>query len=386
MAKYTLHEITQVRELKKFADFPNQLYKDNPYYVPGLLSDDLNTFNWEKNPAFEYCDAKFWLALDEQKNIVGRVAAIVNHEYVKLWKHKYGRFGFIDFIEDYEVCKLLLDAACHWLVEEKGMDGVVGPLGFCDMDPEGMLIEGFDQVGTLTTIYNHPYYPEYLERYGFAKDIDWFEYQMTVDELPQVMFDISEKVKQKYGLKVYEAKSLRQLANEYGRKLFDLMNKTYAPLYNVVPLTERQIDAFIKQYLSLVPKDFIRLIVDPEGELIAFGLGMPNLNRSLQKYRGRLFPFGFISFLKQLKAKNPEQIDLLLIATREDYQRKGVNAMLLCEVYQYAKSRNVKLFNINPQLETNLKVRSGFKHFNMKQHKARRSYIKLFREEEPTAE
>lgn len=384
--KYTIHEITSVNELKKYADFPNRLYKDSPYYVPGLFSDDFNTFNWEKNPAYEYCDARFWFALDEKGDIVGRICAIVNHKYIELWKHKYGRFGFIDFIEDYDVCKLLLDTACHWLVDEKGMDGVVGPLGFCDLDPEGMLIDGFDEIGTLTTIYNYPYYPEYIERYGFVKDVDWYEYKMTVDALPQIMFEISENVKRKYKLRVFEAKTIKQVADKYGREIFALVNQTYASLYNVVPLTEKQITAFINQYLGLIPKDFIRLIVNENDELISFGLGMPSLTEPLQKYRGKLLPFGFISFLKHLKTKHPKVIDLLLIATRDDYQRKGVNAMLFCELYNYAKERNVELFNINPQLETNIKVRSGFKHFNITQNKTRRSYIKIFHEEQNTSD
>ncbi len=376
----TLHEVKTRKDLKIFADFPNKLYKDNKNYVPGLLGDDINTFDPNKNPAFEYCEAKYWLAKNENNKVVGRIAAIINHKYVEKWGKKLGRFGFVDFVEDYSVAKALLDEAIAWL-KENGMDGVVGPLGFCDMDPEGMLISGFDEEGTLTTIYNHPYYAEYVERYGFVKDVDWLEYRMTVDEIPETLRQISERAKTKYNLRVYQAKNIKQLEKEYGQKIFDLLNQAYEELYCVVPLTQKQIDSFIKQYISLLTLDYIRLIVDESGELVSFGIGMPNLSKILIKYRGRLNLFSALPLLKALKSKSPEVIDLLLIATREDYQRRGVNATLLCEMFDFAKSRGVKYFNLNPQLESNIKVRNSFKYFNVTNNKTRRGYILSFTQE-----
>ncbi len=371
---YIVKEITSTKELKAFADFPNKLYKDSPYYVPGLLSDDINTFNWEKNPSFEYCEAKYWLAMDGNR-IVGRVAGIINYKYIEIWKNKYARFGFIDFIEDYDVAKLLLDTVTDW-AKNKGMEGLVGPLGFCDMDPEGMLTDGFDKVSTLTTIYNHPYYPEYMERYGLEKDVDWFEYKMKVDTIPDSLKEISKRVAEKYELHVYQPKSMKELVGKYGDAVFEMLNATYEHLYSVVPLTKKQIDAFIKQYLGLLTKDFIRLIVDKDGKLVSFGVGMPNMNDILIKHRGRLNPVSAVKMLRAMRAKHPKVIDLLLIATSEEYQKRGVNAMLLCEVYSYAKERGVEYFNLNPQLESNIKVRHSFKHFDVEHNKTRRCYIK----------
>ncbi len=371
---YTIHEITSVKELKAFADFPNKLYKDNPYYVPGLLSDDLNTFNWEKNPAFEYCSAKYWFAMDGKK-IVGRVAGIINYRYIMKWGNKFGRFGFIDFIEDYEVARLLLKTVEDWLISE-GMEGMQGPLGFCDFDPEGMLVDGFDEESTLTTIYNHPYYPEYMERFGLSKDVDWFEYRMTVDTLPKTLEDIAKRVEERYKLRVFQPKNMKELRNKYGKEIFKLLNETYENLYCVVPLSEKQIDAFIDQYMGLLTHDYVRVIVNENDELISFGIGMPNLDKILKASNGRLTPISAIRMVKALKSKHPDVIDLLLIATREDYQKKGVNALLLCEVYNFAKSAGVDHLNLNPQLESNIKVRHSFKYFDVVHNKTRRSYFK----------
>ncbi|MBE5818509.1 MAG: N-acetyltransferase [Clostridiales bacterium] len=371
---YSIVEVKSKKQLKEFADFPNKLYKDNNCYIPGLLSDDIATFDPDKNPAFEYCNAKYWLAKDNNGHTVGRIAAIINHKHIEKFHENTGRFGFIDFIEDYEVAKLLLDTACNWL-KQNGMDSVIGPLGFCDMDPEGMLIQGFDEEGTLTTIYNHPYYPEYVEKYGFTKDVDWLEYRMTVDTIPDTLRQISQRALTKYNLRVYQARSLNELKEKYGQSIFALLNEAYENLYAVVPLTQKQIDAFISQYIELLTLDYIRLIIDENDELISFGIGMPSLSEPLKKYRGRLNIFSALPLLRALKSKHPKTIDLLLIATREDYQRRGVNATLLCEMFDFAKSRGVQSFNMNPQLETNIKVRNSFKYFNVTNNKTRRSYV-----------
>lgn len=377
MSKYTVSEAKTRKELKIFADLPNKMYKGNPYYVPGLLGDDINTFDPNKNPAFEYCDARYWLAYDESGKAVGRIAAIVNHKYVEIWGKKLGRFGFVDFIEDYDVARLLFDTAADWLYQQ-GMEGICGPLGFCDMDPEGMLVDGFDEEGTLTTIYNHPYYPEYTEKYGFVKDVDWFEYKMTVDTIPDTLYQLAERAKTRNDLRVYHPKNIKELKDRYANAIFNLLNETYDQLYSVVPLTQKQIDAFVAQYIELLTVDYLRLIIDKNDELISFGIGMPNLSAPLKKYSGRINIFSAIPLLKALYTKKPKVIDLLLIATREDYQRKGVNAVLLCEMFDYAKAKGVEYFNLNPQLETNIKVRNSFKYFNVEHNKTRRCYVKYF--------
>lgn len=382
---YTIHEITDVKELKRFADYPNKIYEDDPYYVPGLLSDDINTFSWEKNPAYQYCEAKFWFAMDGT-TIVGRICAIINHRYIEKWGHKYGRFGFIDFVERYEVAELLLDTACEWL-KSKGMEGVQGPLGFCDLDPEGMLVDGFNERSTLVTIYNKPYYPKFIEQYGFTKDVDWFEYKMPVGkEFPKILNDIADRCLERTDLKVYKAKSMKELRSRYGEKIFELLNETYSDLYGVVELNDEQIQCFIKQYMGLLSYKYVRLIVNSKDELIAFGIGMPNLDDIMQKCRGRLTPVSAVKLLYQMRRRYPKVIDLLLIATRADYQKHGVNALLLREVFDFAFEHKIEYFNLCPELETNIKVTHGFKYFNVIHNKTRRSYIKLFNESEKTNE
>jgi GNAT superfamily N-acetyltransferase len=337
--------------------------------------DDLATLDPKKNPAFEFCEAQCFLAFDDDK-IVGRICAMINHRANEVWKTQSGRFGFLDFIDNDEVSKALFTAAEAW-VKAKGMHHIHGPLGFTDMDQEGMLIEGYDQIGTMATIYNYPYYVTHIEKLGYKQDADWVEYKITIpDAIPEKHKRISEIVMKKYNLRILKYTSTSKLIKEgYGQKLFDLVNSSYSHLYGFTPLTQKQIEYYIKMYISMLKLDFLTLVVDESNELIGMGVAMPSLSKALQKAQGKLFPFGFIHILKALKMKNPI-IDLLLIAVRKDYQSKGVNALMFYDFIPYLNKGGVKYAESNPELLENEKVQSQWEYFENVNHKRRRAYIK----------
>jgi GNAT superfamily N-acetyltransferase len=367
-----IKEVTGKKTLKAFIDFPYRLYKKHPCYIPPLRFDEEATLRRDKNPAFDYCEARYWLAYKNDK-VVGRIAAIVNKAYIQKWKQKHIRFGWIDFEEDERIAKALIQKVEDW-GREMGMEAVHGPLGFTDLDHEGMLVEGFDQTGTLAALYNYPYYSSFIERSGYSKHADWVEYRIT---LPEVMDEKLEKIasivqrrQQLNVIKVHKAKDLRP----HIPAIFELINTAYAGLYGVVPLTERQIEYYTKQYFSFIRTDFVSLITDKEGKLAAFGITMPSLSVALQKSGGRLFPFGFIYLLKALR-KN-QVADLLLIAVRKDLQGKGVNSLLMCETLRSYIKNGIRFAETNHQLEDNKKVQSLWEHFDARLHKRRRCYIK----------
>ncbi|MCI5743650.1 MAG: N-acetyltransferase, partial [Bacteroides sp.] len=246
-----IKKVTSPKELKSFIRFNYELYKNNPYSVPDLYDDMLNTFSPEKNAAFEFCEADYFLAYKDNK-LVGRVAAIINRRANETWNKKEVRFGWIDFIDDLEVSKALLATVEDW-GRQRGMEAIVGPLGFTDMDAEGMLVEGFDQLGTMATIYNYPYYPEHMEKLGYEKEADWVEFKLTVpDKLPEKFVRISEIILQKYNLKIKKLSRKELKEKNYGQRIFDLINEAYAPLYGYSKMTQRQIDQYIKMYLPLI--------------------------------------------------------------------------------------------------------------------------------------
>lgn len=281
------------QELKTFIRFNYELYKNNPYSVPDLYQDMLNTFNPKINAAFEFCEADYFLAYKDGK-LVGRVAAFINKKANETWGKNEVRFGWIDFVDDLEVSKALLDTVEKW-GKERGMATILGPLGFTDFDAEGMLIEGYDQLSTMATIYNYPYYPEHMGKLGFEKDADWVEYKIYIPEdgIPEKHRRISEIIMKKYDLRILKCKSSKMLARDYGQAIFDLMNEAYAPLYGYSELSQGQIDQYIKMYLPIVDLRMIPLIVDREGKLIGVGISMPSLSIALQKAKGKLFPFGW---------------------------------------------------------------------------------------------
>lgn len=362
------------KNLKEFTKFQINLYKGNPYYVPPLIMDDVNTLLPSKNPAFDFCEAAIFMAYRDGKP-VARVAGIINHQLNKMHGHKEARFGFIDFVDDHEASKAVMDAVENW-ARVKGMNKIIGPLGFTDMDHEGMLIEGFEELGTMATIYNYPYYPQHLERLGYKKESDWMEFLMEVpEEIPERYSRIANLVKDKFGLRVIKYKSRKRIKAEYGHALFHLINESYKNLYQYAPLSERQIEYYIDLYLDLLNLDLLSLIVDRNDRLVGVGIALPSMSRALQKSRGRMFPLGWISLLKGLKGKN-DRVDLLLVAVHPEFQNKGVNALLFQDLIPYFNKYGYKYAESNPEMETNAKVQSQWEYFNYRQHRRRRSYSK----------
>ncbi|MDE5975632.1 MAG: N-acetyltransferase, partial [Muribaculaceae bacterium] len=328
----------------------------------------------EKNPAFDFCEAAYFMAFRDGKP-VGRIAAILNNQVNEHHKTRNARFGFIDFIDDPEVSEALLAAVENW-ARKKGMKKLIGPLGFTDLDHEGMLIEGFQELGTMATIYNHAYYAEHLERLGYKKDSDWMEFLIKVPEkIPEKMSRIAEIVKKKYGLKVLKYKSRSRIKNEYGRALFHLINDAYDGLYEYSHLTERQIEYYIDIYLGLLNLDLVSLIVDRQGHLVGVGISMPSMSRALQKSKGKMLPFGWLHLLRGLKGKN-DRVDLLLVAVKPEYQNKGVNALLFTDLIPMYQRYGYKYAESNPEMETNSKVQNQWEYFDYRQHRRRRSFYK----------
>ncbi len=367
-----IKEVIDKKQLKAFIEFPCQLYKNHQYYVPPLHFDEEGTLNKKKNPAFDYCEARYWLAYKNDK-VVGRIAAILNHAYIEKWKNNYMRFGWIDFEDDAAIPKALLAEVEQW-AKEKGMDAVHGPLGFTDLDHEGMLVEGFDQLGTLAAIYNYPYYPEHLGGLGYHKDADWVEFKIKVPKtVNEKLAKLAAIVEKRLKLTLVKAKKPKDIL-PYAKELFELVNSAYSHLYGVVPLTEKQIKNYTKQYFSFIKTEFVPLVLDSKGKLIAFGVTMPSLSIALQKAKGSLLPFGFLHILKALKKNNVA--DLYLVAIDKEYQGKGVNAIVMNEVNKTFVKYGIEYAESNPELEPNIKVQSMWEHFDAVQHKRRRCFIK----------
>jgi ribosomal protein S18 acetylase RimI-like enzyme len=368
----TIVEVTSKKQLKQFVAFPLSLYKEHPYFVPPLNFDELNTLQEKVNPAFDHCEARYWLAY-KNNEIVGRIAGIYNKAYEAKWKRSYMRFGWIDFIEDIEVVRALMNTVEAW-AKEKNLTAVHGPLGFTDLDYEGMLVEGFEERGTMATIYNYPYYPELMQELGYVKDVDWVEYRVNVPaQTPEYINKIAELVKKRYQLNIVQLKSAKDIL-PYAKDIFRLVNETYSELYGVVELTDKQAAYYTKMYFSMVKKDFVTLITDKQNKLIGFGLTMPSLSAALQKAKGSLFPFGFIHLLKALK-KNDEA-DMYLVAIDKEYQGKGVNALLMQQTNIAFNKFGIQYAETNPELEINEKVQSIWEHYVARRHKRRRCFIK----------
>lgn len=362
------------QNLKKFTQFQIDLYDGNPYFVPPLISDDVATLLPEANPAFDFCEAEYFMAYREGKP-VGRIAVIINRQVNEKSKTQNARFGFIDFIDDEEVSGALLKAAEDW-AREKGMENIIGPLGFTDLDHEGTLVEGFEELSTMATIYNYPYYARHIESHGYRKESDWVEFLMEVpDAIPDKYNRIAEIVKKKYGLRVVKYTSRNRIKAEYGHALFHLINDAYKDLYQYSNLTERQIDHYINVYLNLLNLDLVSLIVEENNKLVGVGISMPSMSKALQRSKGKMFPFGWYHLLKGLKGKN-DRVDLLLVAVHPDYQNKGVNALLFQDLIPYYIKYGYKYAESNPEMETNSKVQSQWEYFTTRQHRRRRSFAK----------
>lgn len=380
MSAIEIKKVESRRDLCKFIDFHNELYKGNPYHVPNLYFDEMNTFRKDKNAAFDFCEAEYFMAYRDGK-VVGRVAAIINHSANKKWERESVRFGWIDFVDDIEVSKALLKAVEDY-GKSKGMKEIVGPLGFTDMDPEGMLLYGYDQLGTQATAYNYPYYPEHMDRMGgWEKDNDYVEYKLYVpEEMPEKYATIAKMIQKRYNLQVKKLKRNEIYGeNGYGRKIFQVVNETFKDLYGYSKLTDRQIEQYVKMYLPMADLDLITIIEDwntPDHKVVGVGISIPSLARALQKCGGKLFPFGWWHILRALKFHKTEVVDLLLVGVLPEYRRKGANALLFYDLIPHYQRLGFKWGETHVEMETNMKVQGQWQYLNREIHKRRRCYKK----------
>lgn len=380
MSAIEIKKVESRRDLCKFIDFHNELYKGNPYHVPNLYFDEMNTFRKDKNAAFDFCEAEYFMAYRDGK-AVGRVAAIINHSANKKWERESVRFGWIDFVDDIEVSKALLKAVEDY-GKSKGMKEIVGPLGFTDMDPEGMLLYGYDQLGTQATAYNYPYYPEHMDRMGrWEKDNDYVEYKLYVpEEMPEKYATIAKMIQKRYNLQVKKLKRNEIYGeNGYGRKIFQVVNETFKDLYGYSKLTDRQIEQYVKMYLPMADLDLITIIEDwntPDHKVVGVGISIPSLARALQKCGGKLFPFGWWHILRALKFHKTEVVDLLLIGVLPEYRQKGANALLFYDLIPHYQRLGFKWGETHVEMETNMKVQGQWQYLNREIHKRRRCYKK----------
>jgi GNAT superfamily N-acetyltransferase len=376
MGNITIKKVETKSEMKKFIRFNYELYKDNQYSVPDIYEDMLETFS-DKNAAMEFCEAIYFLDYKDGK-VVGRVAGIINNKANKTWNLNAVRFGWIDFIDDPEVSRALIEAVEEW-GRSKGKTEIQGPLGFTDLDAEGMLIEGFEELSTMATIYNYPYYPKHIEALGFEKDADWIELLINVPRetgLPERLKRISEIVMQKYNLQIKKYTSAKKLAADYGQEIFKLINEAFKPLFGYSELSQKQIDQYVKTYLPILDLKLISLITEADGRLIGVGISMPSMSRALQKAKGKLFPFGWWHLLKALKWKKPKILDLMLVAIKPEYQGKGVNSLLFYDLLPIYIQEGYEYVETNVELESNSKVQQQWIYFERRQHKRRRCFKK----------
>lgn len=361
-------------ELKKYVQFGIDLYKGNDCYVPPLVFDEIDTLRPDKNPAFDFCRAQSFMAYRDNKP-VGRITAIINDVVNQRTGEKTMRFGWVDFIDDKEVADALFKAAEDW-GRNQGMTSIVGPMGFSDMDHEGMLIDGFNELGTMATIYNHAYYPTHMERMGYVKDADWVEFRITIpDAVPDKYQRIAEIVRKKFNLRTVKFTSRKKLKEAYGQALFELINDAYDKLYGYSPLTQRQIDYYIGMYLGVLRLEDVSVIVDENDKLVGVGISMPSFSRALQKSGGKLFPFGWRHILKAMKGKS-EGVDLMLIAIAKEYLGKGVNALLFTDLLPGYIRNGYKWAESNIELEDNQNVQKQWEYFDYRQHRRRRAFKK----------
>lgn len=368
-------EVTTKAQLRKFVDYPNKLYHDNPNFVPAFYGDDIDDWDKKKNPAFDYCEARCFLAYRDGE-IVGRIGAILSHRANEKWETKRMRFTQVDFIDDISVSSALFDTVEKW-AKEKGCDEIHGPLGFTDMDREGMLVDGFDKRNMFITYYNEPYYNEHLEKLGYSKDTDWVEYKIYIpsleDEQTVRIHKIAEHVIKRKKLRKVEVRT-RFGYKPYIEKVFNLINEAYAPLYGTVHLSDKQIKKYANKFIPLINPKYACFVMDEQNEIIAFGIAAPSVAAAIKKSNGRLFPFGWVGVLKAFNKNNA--LDLLLTAVRPDLQGSGINAVVIDHMLNNAAKNGMVYAESGPMLETNSKILAQWKLFDTELHKRRRCYIK----------
>lgn len=369
-----IKQVVNKKQLKQFVQFGIDLYKGNPYFCPPLVVDEVNTFNPQKNPTHDVSEFINFLAYKDGK-IVGRISGIINYEANKKWEKNRLRFGWFDFIDDYEVSKALLDAVKEW-GKSKGMTEMNGPVGFTDLDHQGLVVEGFEYSAPMASLYNYPYYIEHFTRYGLLKEMDWIEFQIqSPRQLPDKMLRVANIIKDKYKLNVVKVKNSRELRKRFGYTYFDVIDQAYQPLYNYQPLTDKQKQYYSDMYFPLLNFDFVTLVTNEKDEIVGVGVGMPDISDALRKSKGKLFPLGWYHILKALKSKQMKTFDLLLIAVRPDYQNKGVNSLFFCDQLPYFIKYGIEKVETTAILEVNMKSQSNFEGFDKIQHKRRRAYL-----------
>jgi len=365
-------------ELKKFIRFPQGLYRGNLYWVPPLIRDEIEMLTPGRNPAFENAEARCFLARREGR-IVGRVAAVLSHAANRKWGTKNLRFSWFDTVDDFDVASALIGAVEEY-GRQKGMKSLSGPHSFTDLDPEGVLVEGFKELATISVFYNHPYYAPLLERCGFAKDVDYVEFQALAPAgtvIPEKMVKMAEWAARRNGFRLLQYTNITQLRTEWGQALFDLVDESFEELYGTVPLTQKQKDYYINKYVPFANPEFIKIVVNEKNVMIGFLLSIPSLAKAMQKARGRLFPFGFLYILRALKKY--DTLDFLMAGVKKEYRGKGISLMMTIDVFRSAMARGIRRAESNPELETNAKIQNEWKVAETRQHKRRRIYKKAIR-------
>jgi len=361
-------------DLNRFIKFQYRLYKGNAYWCPQVWTDERRTLDRKRNLAFEYCEAEYWLAY-RNGEIVGRVAGIINHRANKRWEEDLVRFGWIDFIDDIDVSRKLIETVEEW-GRSKGMTGIHGPLGFTDFDLEGMLIEGFEETAILTSIYNFPYYPVHMEKLGFSKAVDWVQHEFPVpDKVPENIERLADLTAQRYHIRPLVVKKSGDFM-PYTRKLFTMLNDAFDVLYGFAPLTEPQMDAYTKQYFGFIRPEFVSILLDEKDDVVGFGISLPNITHALQKCNGKLFPFGFIRVLNAIR--NNDTVDMYLVGIRPDYHGKGIAAIIFRDLQKAYIQYGIKKTVSSNQLENNLKALNIWKSFESREHIRRRCWIRHF--------
>lgn len=368
-----IKEVTTKKDLKKWLEFPNKLYKENEFFVPFLMSDEMETFSPNKNPAYAFCETRLFLAYRDGK-LVGRIAGLINHAYNKKWDKNAIRFTRFDFIDDYEASEALFNAVINW-GKENNLTEIMGPIGFHDIDHEGMLVEGFDQLNMSITFYNHPYYLTHMQRLGLVKDIDWIEYKIYVpDKVNERIERIANHLAEKGDYKVVTYTD-RKLLYKDAFEAFDLIDVAYSKLYGTVPLTKEIIKNTIDAYIPLVNLKYICAVKDNNNKIVAFGIMVPSIAKALKKSNGKILPFGIFRMLKALKGKN-DTLEMFLVAVDPSLQAQGIPALIINALLKILAENGVKYCETGPMLETNTKIHSLWRHFDKERHKRRRCFIK----------
>lgn len=366
-------EVTNKNLLRKWVDFPNKLYKNEENYVPFLINDEMDTFTKEKNPAYEFCETKLFLAY-KNNNIVGRVCALINHAYNQKWNKAAIRFTRFDFYDDYEISKALFDEVVR-IGKENKMTTIMGPIGFTDMDHEGMLVEGFDEFNMSITFYNFPYYINHMEKLGLVKDVDWVEYLLTVPNEKNEKFEkLSKYIIKKNGYQLVTYSDRKTLKKE-AYEAFKVIDESFSKLYGTVPLTDKIIDDTIKNNVSLMNLKYICSVKDKNGSIVGFAVLVPSIAKALKKSNGRLFPFGIFRMLRALRWKN-DVLEMYFIAVKPEHQKLGLPAIIMNHMIDICMKNKIKYCETGPELETNSDVQSMWKTFDVRKHKRRRCFIK----------